>query len=57
MEDQSVFAMLSAGYYAFVLNMWLMCRIAEAQINTLVTNGKLTREEADAILATPRNCP
>lgn len=35
--------------YAFVLNMWLMRRIAEEQIDVLVAKGYLTTEEAETI--------
>lgn len=40
--------------YQFILNMWLMKRITEVQINTLVERGRITREEVDMILATPQ---
>jgi hypothetical protein len=56
MDSQS-FAALLAGYYAFVLSMWKQCKITPEQVEALVTNGRLTRAEADAILATPRDCP
>lgn len=47
----------SEPYKNFLLSMWLQCRLTEAQVNKALTDGKLTQEEADAILATPRTCP
>jgi hypothetical protein len=46
----------SPVFFTFVMNMWLMCTVTEAQIEVLVTKGRLTREEADTILATPHDC-
>lgn len=44
----------SVAYYGFYLNMWIMRRVTEAQILSLVTKGKLEQGEADMILATPQ---
>ena len=41
-------------FYTFFLNLWIMRRITEAQIELQVVRGRLTRQEADMILATPQ---
>lgn len=38
--------------YQFILNMWIMRRITETQVQQYVTNGFITQEEANMILAT-----
>lgn len=43
-----------ANYYDFLTNMWIMRRITETQIQTAVTKGYITQEEANIILATPQ---
>lgn len=48
--------MFSAPYKNFLLSMWLQCRLTEAQVAQAVALGRITQEEADEILATPRNC-
>lgn len=40
--------------YQFILNMWVMGRYTETQVQTAVTKGYITQAEADAILATPK---
>jgi len=40
--------------YQFLLNLWVMNRISEANIQNAVTKGFITQEEANAILATPK---
>lgn len=40
--------------YSFILNMWIMKRITATQVQTYVTKGFITQEEADMILATPQ---
>lgn len=40
--------------YDFILNLWLMYRISEAQIDTLVLRGRLTLEQGEEIKDTPR---
>jgi hypothetical protein len=40
--------------YDFVLNMWIMKRIDEAKVQSYVTKGFITQEEANMILATPQ---
>jgi uncharacterized XkdX family phage protein len=40
--------------YQFILNMYVMGRYSESQVQSAVTKGYITQEEADIILATPR---
>jgi uncharacterized protein (DUF2336 family) len=40
--------------YQFILNLWIMGKVTETQINALVTKGKITADEAAMILATPQ---
>lgn len=40
----------------FMLSMWKQCRLTELQVEDAVVKNRLTRAEADEILATPRNC-
>ena len=40
--------------YQFVLNMWIMNRLTEAQIDVYVTKGFIKQEEKEMILATPQ---
>ena len=44
---------MSAVYYTYFLNLWIMGRVTEAQILACVPKY-LTQEEADMILATPQ---
>jgi hypothetical protein len=37
-------------YYDFLKNMWIMRRITAAQVQTAVTKGYITQEEADTML-------
>lgn len=40
--------------YPFILNMWVMGRYSETQVQTAKTKGYITHSEAEAILATPK---
>lgn len=40
--------------YDFILNMWIMRRLTEEQVQMYVTKGYITQAEADMILATPQ---
>lgn len=40
--------------YNFILNMYVMGRVDEAFVNKQVADGRITQEEANMILATPR---
>lgn len=40
--------------YNFLLNMWIMKRIDEAYLTTMVTKGRITEQEKQMILATPQ---
>ena len=44
----------STAYYGFFLNMWIMGRVTEAQLQIAVDKGYLTAEERDMIIATPQ---
>lgn len=39
--------------YAFLLNMWIMRKVTDAQLRTQVTKGKITQDEYAMIVATP----
>lgn len=41
-------------YYDFLLNLWVLNRLSEAQINTAVSKGYITQEQANTILNTPK---
>lgn len=41
--------------YNFILNMWIMNRVNEHFVNTQVRFKRITQDEADMILSTPRN--
>lgn len=43
-------------FYKYFLGQWILCKIDETYIAAMVSSGRLTQEEADLILATPRNC-
>lgn len=43
----------SVGFYGFFLNMWIMRRITEPQLQLRVPKY-LTQEEVDMIVATPQ---
>lgn len=47
---------MTTVYYNYFRGQWLLCQVTPEQIEILVTKGKLTRQEADDILATPRDC-
>jgi hypothetical protein len=40
--------------YGFLLNMWIMKRIDEAYLTTMVNLNRITEEEKQMILATPQ---
>ena len=40
--------------YAFLLNMWIMNRIEEDYLDTMVTLKRITVDEKGMIMATPR---
>lgn len=40
--------------YQFLLNLWIMNRINETNIQNAVNKGFITQEEANTILATPK---
>ena len=44
----------SVPYYQFYLNMWIMHRVTETQLQLAVTRGYLTQAEYDMIVATPQ---
>lgn len=41
--------------YPFVLNMWIVGYADEVFVNAQVKLNRLTQDEADMIMATPRN--
>ena len=45
---------MQSPVYNFLLNMWIMRRIDENYLNTMVAMGRLTKEEKDMIMATPQ---
>jgi len=40
--------------YPFLLNLWVMNRLTDAQVQNAVTKEYITQDEANAILATPK---
>ena len=40
--------------YNFILNMWIMKRLTQEQVQKYVTLGYINQEESDMILATPQ---
>lgn len=40
--------------YPFILNMWVFGKITEIQVNSYAVKGFITRQEAQQILATPK---
>jgi hypothetical protein len=40
--------------YNFILNMWVMKKIDVAKVQSYVTKGYISQEEADMIIATPQ---
>ena len=40
--------------YGFILNMWIMGRVAENYVNAQYNAGRITEQERDMILATPQ---
>jgi hypothetical protein len=40
--------------YNFILNMWIMRKIDAVKVQSYVTKGYITQEEADMIIATPQ---
>lgn len=43
------------AYYNFLLNMWMMNRLTELQIQNAVTKGYITQAESDEIIATSKS--
>lgn len=43
--------------YNFLLNMWMMGRVDEAYLQKQVTKERITQEEYDMIVATPKLDP
>jgi hypothetical protein len=41
-------------YYDFLLNLWVLNRLSESQINTAVQKGYITQDQANTILNTPK---
>lgn len=44
----------TSNFYPFLLNMWIMRRIDEEFLDRMVVKGRISQEEKDMILATPR---
>ncbi|WP_286890806.1 hypothetical protein [Thermobacillus sp.] len=40
----------------FLLSMWLQCRLTEQQVELAFQLGRITEQERDEILNTPRHC-
>lgn len=40
--------------YAFLLNMWVMNKVSEKDLQSQVLRGRITQEEYDMIVATPQ---
>lgn len=40
--------------YAFLLNMWVMKRVSEIDLQSQMNRGRITQEELDMIIATPQ---
>lgn len=40
----------------FLLSLWLQCRLTEDQVMQAYSLGRITEQERDEILATPRIC-
>ncbi len=40
--------------YQFLLNLWIMRRLTEAQVDQAVSAGRITAEQGAEIKATPR---
>ena len=40
--------------YQFLLNMWIMRRIGKDFLGKMVTKGRITQEQEEMILTTPR---
>lgn len=41
--------------YDFLLNLWVSGRVTEQQIQSYADYGFITQEQADKIIATPKN--
>jgi hypothetical protein len=46
---------MASPLYSYLLSMWVRRVATETTINNANTNGKITEEERDTILATPQN--
>lgn len=40
--------------YDFLLNMWIMWKVNDEQLQIMVTKGKITTEEYQTIISTPQ---
>ncbi|MFP3390586.1 hypothetical protein [Brevibacillus sp. SIMBA_040] len=40
--------------YAFLLNMWVMRRVTDVQLQTCLAKKQLTQDEYDMIIVTPQ---
>lgn len=40
----------------FLLSMWIQCRLTEQQVELAYQLGRITEQERDEILNTPRHC-
>jgi hypothetical protein len=47
---------MSAVWYKYFLGQWQLCKIDETYVQAQVTAGRLTQDEANQIIATPRTC-
>ncbi|UKS27207.1 hypothetical protein LOZ80_38105 [Paenibacillus sp. HWE-109] len=43
------------AYFEFLLNQWILGNLVETKVQTAVTKGYITTEQANAILATPKS--
>lgn len=50
----AIYAAMTSPTYQFLLNMWVMHKITEPELQTMVTKGRITQEEYAAIIATPQ---
>lgn len=41
--------------YGFLLNMWIMKKVNEVDLEKAVTIGRITSQEKDMIVSTPQN--
>jgi hypothetical protein len=43
------------AYYDFLMTQWSLGKLTEVQIQSAVTKGYITQDEANAILSTPKS--